>query len=257
MQEKREPWSPLRIGLLALVLLAALWFTLFGVFELANIAAICCFLLLALAIWRWPACREWLRRLWRKRGGRVMLIAACVIVALLVIWIAALCVRVIAGMRQPESDAETVIVLGCQVRGEEPCPLLAHRIDAAADYLKAHPQAVCIASGGRGSGENITEAACIYRCLVARGIDPSRILCEEQATTTWENLRYSKALIEEHGLPKHVVLVSSNYHLYRALEQAGKLGLDADGLPASCAWYLLPPYILREALALIKFRVFG
>ena len=47
----------------------------------------------------------------------------------------------------------TVIVLGCQVRGTEPSLTLQRRVDAAADYLRAHPQARCVASGGQSDDE--------------------------------------------------------------------------------------------------------
>ena len=73
---------------------------------------------------------------------------------------------------------------------------LRQRIDAAADYLIAHPDAIAIVSGGMGPGEDVTEAACMAHSLVSAGIDSGRILLEDQATSTSENLRFSMELMD-------------------------------------------------------------
>lgn len=257
MKQALKNLTFLRAVLLVLVLILALWFVLFGAFGFVNIGIIVGFLLLALLILFWPQVRQRLKALWKKRGGRVLMVVLFSLLGLLLVWMAVLSVKVVSGMRQPKSNAETVIVLGCQVRGEQPSRLLAHRIDAAADYLTAHPQAVCIVSGGQGSNESISEAECMRRGLVLRGIAEDRIYMEDRSTSTKENLRFSKALIEENGLPQKVLLVSNNFHLYRALQLAKAQQVEAEGLPAACEWYMLPPYIFREVLALMLFRVFG
>lgn len=254
---KTEKWTFLRAILLVFSLLLALLFTLFGALELANIAIICGFLLLALVILFWPRVRFILKRLWKKRGGRVVLIVLGVLLAALVVLLTVFGGQVLGSMQQPESGAETVIVLGCQVRNGQPSQLLRHRIDAAADYLKNHPAAMCIVSGGQGWNESISEAECMRRGLAARGIDEARILMEDASTTTQENLAFSKRLMEEHGLSGRVLLVSNNFHLYRALQMAQDVGLEADGLPAACEWYMLPAYVFRESLALAKYRLLG
>ena len=75
-----------------------------------------------------------------------------------------------AGIR-PSSDAP-VIVLGCQVKGERPSLMLTGRMDAAIRYLQDHPDVLCVVSGGKGDGEMITEAECMFRYMTARGIRP-------------------------------------------------------------------------------------
>ena len=83
-----------------------------------------------------------------------------------------------AGNRPGPEDC-TVVVLGCQVSASgEPTVMLRDRIDAAYDYLTAHPESRCVASGGQNDNEPISEAACIRNTLAARGIDPDRILLE-------------------------------------------------------------------------------
>lgn len=252
-----EKLSLSRAILLILVLFQALGFLLFAAMELFKVAVLLGLGLLALGILFWPQVKKLLQQLWKNRVMRVILILLCVLSGALLLWAFVLCGKVSHGMRQPESRAETVIVLGCQVRDGQPSRLLRHRIDAAAEYLDAHPQAVCIVSGGQGANEDMTEASCMQRELIARGIAPERILVEDRSTTTQENLAFSRKLMEQNGLTGKVLIVSNKFHIYRALLLAKAQGLDADGLPASCEWYMLPPYVFREALALIYHCVFG
>ena len=157
-------------------------------------------------------------------------------------------------------DREYVVVLGAGVRGTVPSLSLRERISAAYDYLTAHPDSVAVLSGGQGPGEEITEAACMYRELTEMGIDPQRLLLEEKSTSTMENLTFSLELLEkERGVrPKEIAIVSSEYHLFRAKCFAGELGLEAVGVPARTSWFALRlNYYLREIVAVWKFWVLG
>lgn len=152
----------------------------------------------------------------------------------------------------PDSDCAYIIVLGCGVNGTVPSMLLRERIDAACAYLTAHPNTVCVVSGGQGPGEDITEAACMFRELTDRGIDPQRIWLEDRSTSTAENLAFSLSVIEQHtgSRPDHIGIVSGEYHLFRAGLMAEEHGLRATGIPATTAWVPLRiNYHLREIAA--------
>ena len=151
-------------------------------------------------------------------------------------------------------DADYLIVLGCQVNGTVPSRMLRQRLDAALDYLVTYPEATAIVSGGMGSGENITEAACMYDYLTAHGIAPERIIREKKATSTMENLRFSLALMDSGS----VAIVSNEFHLYRAGQMAAMLGLEAELIPADTEYPILTAsYFLREILAVWKFHLLG
>ena len=144
---------------------------------------------------------------------------------------------------------EYVVVLGAGVHGTVPSLSLASRIDAAAQYLQAHPQVTCIVSGGQGPNEDISEAECMYRELVKAGIDPSRIWREDRATSTQENLRFSLDLIEARTgtRPTQVNLLSNDYHLFRAKIFADQEGITAYGVAAHSPYFtLFLNYYLRE-----------
>lgn len=165
-----------------------------------------------------------------------------------------------AGLGSTETTCDYVIVLGCGVNGTVPSLSLQNRIDAAYDYLTAHPDAVCVVSGGQGPGEDITEAACMKRELTQMGIDPARIWEEDKSTSTMENLEFSLAVIEANAghRPTTVGIVSAEYHLYRAGLMVESLGVDSVGIPGKTTWFTLwANYHMREIVAVWAYLIFG
>ena len=127
-----------------------------------------------------------------------------------------------------------MIILGTTVEGTEPSPMLRDRIEAAAEYLEKNPDVMAIVSGRKADGNNISEAQCMFNKLVELGIDPTRILMEDQATSTVENFQFSIALLEEKlgRVPQNIGVLSSEFHLLRARLIARSYGLDAATIPA-------------------------
>lgn len=148
---------------------------------------------------------------------------------------------------------EYLIILGARVKGNVPSLSLQNRIDTAADFMKKNNNSIAIASGGQGPGEEISEAEAIKNGLLEHGISESRILIEDKSTNTVENIGFSKKLI-----PKHLnsgMLVSNDYHLYRAKSIAKDQGLDLAGLPAKTPAVAVPKSYLREYLAITKYHL--
>lgn len=159
---------------------------------------------------------------------------------------------------QPACDY--IIVLGAGVNGSKPSLSLQERIQAAYAYLTAHPNTIAVLSGGQGSGEDITEAACMYGELTAMGIDGSRLLLEEKSSSTMENLTFTMELLQAQSgsRPARMGIVSSEYHLFRAGLFAKALGVESVGIPAKTTWVSLRlNYYLREVAAVWKYLVFG
>ena len=185
-----------------------------------------------------------------------------------------------AGRKTPADNAEYVIVLGAQVRGEVPTLVLNARIKAAAEYLKEHPKAVAVASGGKGTGENISEAEAIRRGLTRLGISEERILTEDRSTSTAENLRFSAEVIQRYEkekseaqeeiplcgtnastvrfVSKKVVLVTNDFHVFRAVKLAKNKGYtNVSGLGATEFFAVTIQYYVREFFAITKEAVSG
>lgn len=181
-------------------------------------------------------------------GACLVAIAACILFALVVAVQTVRCAR-----RTPPQNA-VLLVLGCRVYGSRPSRLLRYRTECAAQYLKLHPHAVAVLSGGQGRDEAISEAACMYRMLTEAGIEPDRLLLESQSTSTKENIVFSKKVLQNHGFAERpVAVVTNSFHLLRACLMVKHCGLQAYGLAARSSILTFPTFFVRELLGLIKF----
>ena len=165
-----------------------------------------------------------------------------------------------ASLGVSDANEAYIVVLGAKVNGTAPSLSLSDRIDAAEAYLKSHPEAIAILSGGQGPDEGISEALCMFQQLSSRGIDPERLWLEDKATSTWENLNFSLDLIEEKtgNRPKTIGLISSEYHLFRAGLFARDCGVTAVGIPAKTQWVSLRiNYFLREVAGVWHYIILG
>lgn len=148
-------------------------------------------------------------------------------------------------------NGSTLIVLGCKVNGEQPTLMLRERLDAAYEFLIANEDSLCILSGGKGNGEDISEAECMYKYLIDKGIRSSRLYIEDKSTSTQENLAFSYKIIEKYDLPKNIAIATNEFHIYRAGIIAEELGLEYTSVSASTAWWLLPTYYVRELYGIL------
>ena len=98
-----------------------------------------------------------------------------------------------------QGEPRLMVILGCQVKPWGPSILLQDRLDKALDYLEEHPDVQVVVSGGQGPDEPTTEAQAMYDYLVEYGVEPERIWQEDQSHNTWQNVRYTLALLEEKG----------------------------------------------------------
>ncbi len=198
-----------------------------------------------------------LRIKWKKKRFVKFLVysAERIVILVLILVLVMTSLMIHAANNKPEGK-ETLIVLGCRVYGERASLSLRERLDAAYEYLEAHPQAYCVVSGGQGVGENISEAECMYRYLTDKGIDGSRIYKEDESTTTRENLEFSLQVIRENGLPSNIAIATSEYHQYRAGLIAKALGIENTAVCGKTAKWLFPTFYVRELYGILYEWVF-
>ena len=148
-------------------------------------------------------------------------------------------------------DFDYVIIHGAGLLdGDRVSKLLADRIDKAIEVYRKDPTPpVLIPSGGRGDDEKMPEAAAMAAYLREKEIPDDRILLEDRSTNTYENLQFSKKLIEMRDGSKYTALVTSNYHVYRALRYCRKIGLECTGIGSRVAMYYWPSALIREFVA--------
>jgi uncharacterized SAM-binding protein YcdF (DUF218 family) len=150
---------------------------------------------------------------------------------------------------------DAVIVLGSGIRGAKIPVMLQRRLEWALAYARKNPRAVIVVTGGKGYGEAIPEAEAMRRYLLAQGIAAGRILIEDRSRNTYENLGNARTILATHfgGRPYAVAMVTSDFHMFRALGIAKRYGIPAKSFNAPLDWYLRPGSFLREALSIVKF----
>lgn len=161
-----------------------------------------------------------------------------------------------------DKDAERpyLVVLGAAVHGDYASLSLVHRLQGVLDYMEQYPDCMAIVSGGQGKGENMTEAQCMYDWLTAHDIDGSRIILEDKATSTAENLEFSFDIIRSLGVEPdgNTAILSSPYHLFRAKSMAKSMGVEAAGVAGHWDYPVLTiNYFIREAFGVTHMWAFG
>ncbi len=157
----------------------------------------------------------------------------------------------------PDGRPSTVVVLGCKVNGTAPSLMLEARLDAAYDFLVENPETTVIVSGGKGDDEQISEAQCMYDYLVDRGIPHDRIIMENKSASTYENLKFSKEIIEQKNLCRDVTIITDGFHQLRADMIASELEINSYNVSAKTQIWLLPTYWVREWFGVAHQFIFG
>lgn len=197
-------------------------------------------------------------QVWFKTGpGRV---AFWVLAAGAVVYAALLCFVAASGYSNTATGQERiVVVLGAGLHRDEPSLLLRYRLDKAYAYAVAHPEAVVVTSGGQGRDEWVPEGQAMRDYLVAKGLDPGRVLAETESTSTEENFAFTRQLLQQQGydVAEPIVYVTNAFHCYRAGQYARMAGFStARALPAGIPLRSILPCYLREVLAVLYYWVF-
>ena len=143
-------------------------------------------------------------------------------------------------------NRDTMIVLGAKVNGTEVSNTLKLRLDKAIEYYNKHKAVNIIVSGGQGNYENITEALAMKNYLVSNGVNINNIIEENKATTTLENIIYSKKILDNMNNKGKVLIVTSDYHLFRGRFIASILGIENEGLCSISSISGRLYYMIRE-----------
>lgn len=167
------------------------------------------------------------------RWGVKGILIAIVIAAVLVLCVA---LSLIAGGAKSDAagGGDYMVILGCGLDGAAPGKCLLSRLDTALAYLNENTGTTVIVSGGQGNNEDVTEAQAMETYLVQHGISADRIIQENRSHSTYQNLVFSKEILDDRFGPgeKRIVLVSNDFHLYRAKFMAERLGYFVTTLSA-------------------------
>ena len=189
----------------------------------------------------------------KQRWLTISIAVVCVLILGFSVFLAAYGRRTTADFNE-----EVILVLGGGIRDGEIRPTLQMRLDAAISYHHRNPDVPIIVTGGKGFGETISEAMAMERYLIENGVPAEIIFREDRATSTYTNMAFSRAIIDElfETTPRAVV-ITSNFHMYRSVRFAAMYGLEATIYPAPIPWLSTPFYHVREVAAVVKMWVIG
>lgn len=179
--------------------------------------------------------------------------------AVLLVWYAATTVYTFAD-KDERAPADAAIVLGAAAWGERPSPVLRERINHAIALYEQGWVRYLIFTGGRGLKSPLTEAEVARRYALSRGVPADAIVLEDRSTNTVENLTFARQVAEERGLHSFII-VSTPYHMQRALTIAHDLGLEAYTSPTRSIRWLTPisqTYsFVRETVSYVVYLLAG
>ncbi|MGL5379525.1 YdcF family protein [Clostridium sp.] len=158
------------------------------------------------------------------------------------------------------SRADYVLVLGAGINGTKISTTLKQRLDRAIKYLSINDVNI-IVSGGMGPGEDITEAEAMKSYLVSKGVNESKIIVEDKSTSTSENFKFSKDVIEKYTgedvKDLSFKVVTSDFHAFRSSILAKRNGYENVSFYTNITIpTLMPIMYTREFFALIKSYLF-
>ncbi|GGZ76938.1 YdcF family protein [Streptomyces subrutilus] len=159
------------------------------------------------------------------------------------------------GRIKVRGDVDHVVMLGSGlVGGDQVPPLLASRLRKgqqiyAAQVARGGRPPVLLTSGGKGTDEKVAEARAMADWLIARGVPAEHVRVEDRSTTTEENMLFSKEIMRADDPGYRCVVVTNNFHAFRAAMMARKAGVNGQVVGSPTAKYFWPSATLREFVA--------
>ena len=158
-----------------------------------------------------------------------------------------------------KSNLDYIVVLGAQMRGNNPSIVYRYRLDKAYDYLMENENTTCILTGGKGANETISEGEGGRDYLLSRGITADRLIVEKESRDTVENIRNAYSLIENADVDYHKIgIVTNSFHVFRGVRIAKKYTSDeVCGIAAYMQPLYMPNNMVRETFGIIRDFVNG
>lgn len=167
-------------------------------------------------------------------------------------------VAITARKMDAPQPADAIIVLGGGINPVDGTPLstLAYRLDRALELYDMGYAPNIIVSGGQGADEPISEAESMRRYLISKGIPAEAVIPEARSVNTQQNMEFSREIMTARGYDT-ALIVTSDYHLWRALQLAQRAGITASGAGSrnSSTLFFTLKNLARETFSWAKFLI--
>ena len=157
-------------------------------------------------------------------------------------------------------NVDYLIVNGAKLYRRSPSPSLQDRLDGTLSFMQSNQNSIAVLTGKKWPYSDISEAQFMYEWLIEHNIPQNRLVLEENASNTLENIRFSLERIKQSAHREDITIgiLTSDYHLHRALYIAKKEHVCAVGFAVPTKRLLSKiNYFIREAFAMTEIYVFG
>lgn len=157
---------------------------------------------------------------------------------------------------KPMPKADAAIVLGAALWDNKPSPGLQERLDHALQLYKQGTVSNLILTGGLDhNGSTLTEAEGMRDYLLQKGVPAEKMVLENDARSTYENLLFSKPLAQRNGWER-LIIVTHDYHAPRSADIANFIGYKNTVTSGFKSKVLSAAYNQsREVLAFTKWKM--
>lgn len=194
-----------------------------------------------------------------RRGGRGrrVVVALGIVVAVVVAYLGVTFTQVWLATDDDDAagPADAIVVLGAAQWDGRPSPVFQRRLDHAAELWSAGVAPNIVVTGGKQSGDRVTQGFAAYDYLRRRGVPDEALLVEVNGTDTYTELSASAGILRAAGLGNQVVLVTDGYHALRTRLVAEEVGLAAGVSVASEG--IRPAQLVRETAGVAAGRLVG
>lgn len=254
----RQLFSIFTLLIAALLVVDAVFLMFSGMVNFGVVLPLCIGCGLIVLRWKWQQFGRWRsHRVWRQKVWALLwLLSGAWLLSVVLFFIFLQRTNDAANLTEKNTAAiKAIMILGSGSLKCSASPTLAARLDLGLKWAQRLPAAKVLVTGGKNWTLPCTEGQIMGDYLRAHGLAAERIIQEERSTTTYENLLFSKPLLEKNALTPHdgILIVSSDFHVLRASMVAHRLGWSS----VQTAGATTPLYIryndwLREYFSFIK-----
>jgi uncharacterized SAM-binding protein YcdF (DUF218 family) len=165
-------------------------------------------------------------------------------------------IHTVQDMPLTSEPSDVCIVLGAALWNDKPSPALRERLDVAIKlYEEGHCHYVIATGGQDNNGATVSESEGMIRYMVDKGVPLTDTRSEPEARSTYENLLFSRAIMEQEGWHS-TIIVTHSYHGARALDIAEFLHYEQPRMSVMDSQVMFMPYHKsRETLAFTKWTL--
>lgn len=201
---------------------------------------------------------------WKFIKKRVKVVLASGVSVFAVIAIVNLCLITHPRLSNGTEKVDYVILLGGGItKDARLTDSVQHRVEVCGEYVKNHPEAITVVTGGQGPFSPCPESDVLKPSLVACGVDENRILPEPKAKDTIQNFQYSVQVLSqatgktvEEILHSPVAVVTSDFHIARAERLAKRMGFtNVYGVASKTPSLFVVNSYAREIFCYIKLNL--